>query len=391
MFFLLWLLCSAWFWGCFNDSSFENNSVPVDAACIEADGASTPHGRLVVATEQYGSGGGITVIDLDTRQTQINVALTHDDVTVRYYDGRIWVLNRQGADNIMILDGTDYHLLRQFSLQAAPGEPCNAQDITFLDTCRMYVSCYEQPFLLVVDPTAPIGRQVVSTIDLSTLADDDGLPELFQMYRLDDMLYVSVQRMDRANGWVPVAPSYLAAVDLDTEILDHTIPLATLNPVGPLVRRSTTRELVTATAGDWSGQHAGLELIDTETQTATALFDTAQLGAIPSFFTLNAAGCGHVLVTRAATWETGIVSFCLDPPTVDPCIPLGDFTMTDLVLSDRGHLYVADRSIDPFGVRIYAADTCLPVVQNPIATGFAPGFADPLLLIPATDALTPAP
>lgn len=109
------------------------NSTYSDGICGPGIAEISSHGRVAVATEQYGSGGGLTIIDLDSGSTAINVALIHDDVTLRWYDDRIWVLNRYGADNIMFLDGNDYHLLKQFSVKIDQNTPCNPHDIAFLD------------------------------------------------------------------------------------------------------------------------------------------------------------------------------------------------------------------------------------------------------------------
>ncbi|MDY0001183.1 MAG: hypothetical protein RBU30_07815, partial [Polyangia bacterium] len=99
--------------GCPGGPSSASDARGWDAQCGPGDSTELPEGRLVVATEQYGSGGGITVIDLETIAPDINVALTSDDVTVRWWDGRLWVLNRYGGDNLTLLDGQDFRLIRQ--------------------------------------------------------------------------------------------------------------------------------------------------------------------------------------------------------------------------------------------------------------------------------------
>lgn len=350
--------------------------------CRAVDGSSWPHGRLVVATEQYGSGGGITVIDLETLQPRVNVALTHDDVTVRWYGGHIWVINRYGADNIMILDGDDYHLVRQLSIRPAADAQCNAQDIVFLSTCRLIVSCYEHPKLLIVDPSAPTGDHIVGTIDMSHLADEDGIPELSRMARIEDELYVAVQRMDRKGNWMPVFPSYIGVVDIDSERPVQPIELETQNPSGPLVRWGDSRKLVTSTAGAWDGRGGGIEVIDTESGVSSLAVRTEDLGGMVSTFTLDATGCGHAVVSLPDTWHTGVKSFCLEGSTVEACLPTLSRTITDIAPSDDGRLFVTDTSNDPPGVWVYDATTCERSSDDCISTGFAPGFTSPLVLIP---------
>lgn len=343
-----------------------------------------PHGRLVVATEQHGSGGGITVIDLDTLEPSINVALTHDDVTVRWFDGRIWVLNRFGADNIMILDGQDYHLIKQFSVRPGTNQACNPHDLVFFDRCRVYMSCLEQAQIFVVDPTAPLGEELVSAIDLSSLADEDGLPELSHMTVMDGLVYVAVERLVRSSGWVAATPSYVAVLDPATDTLVDTIELAEPNPIGPLVAIPGTADLLVAAGGDWSGGAAGLLRIDTVARTSSVALSTADLGGLVSSFTLGDDGCGHAVTMAPVTFETGVVRFCLDG-TVEPCLPTGDQIFTAVAQVDDGRLLVTDITDTTPGVRVYDPQGCVELVSEPIPTGFKPGFTDPLLLIPPVE------
>jgi hypothetical protein len=339
------------------------------------------HGRLVVATEQYGSGGGISVIDLDTLEPSINVALAHDDVTVRWFDGRIWVLNRFGADNIMILDGSNYQLIKQFSVRPGPNQLCNPHDLVFLDRCRVYLSCFEQASVYVLDPTAPLGDEIVGSIDLSSLADDDGLPESSHMALVDGLVYVAVERLDRSTGWTVAPPSYVAVLDPTTDTLVDTIDLAEPNPVGPLVPVPGTADLIVAAGGDWSGGAAGILRIDTAARTSALAVSAAELGGLVASFTLGDDGCGHAVIMAPGSFETGVVGFCLDG-TVEACLPVGDQQYTAVVQVDDGRLAITTTAYTTPGVRFFDPDGCTELTTAPIPTGFTPGFTDPLLLIP---------
>ena len=61
----------------------------------------------------------------------------------------------------------------------------------------------------------------------------------------------------------------------------------------------------------------------------------------------------------------------------------GQYKITDVVESDDGRLFVTDTTYATPGVRVFDADTCAELTDAPIPTGFAPGFTNPLLLIPA--------
>jgi hypothetical protein len=374
---------------CSDDAAGADGGAPWDAgACGPGDATATPHGRVLVATEQYGSGGGITAIDLGTLEPSLNVALTSDDVTLRWFDHRTWVINRYGQDNLMMLDGGDHHLLRQVSVRPGPNLPCNPHDLLFLSTCRAYLSCYEQPSLYVIDPSAPVGEVITGAIDLAELADADGVPELSHLARVGDRVYVAVERLDRADAWRPVPPSYLAVIDPASDTLEDTIELQATNPVGPLTRLPGTADLLATASGDWDGSRAGLERIDTETATAWTALDAEALGGVPTAITVDETGCGFAVITTPGSYDTGVVRFCLDPARagdgqVEPCLALGTFTVSDVALVDDGRLLVTDRSHDQPGLRVFDAQRCEEQTTAPIPTGFAPGFTNPLLLIPA--------
>lgn len=355
-----------------------------DGSCLTEDSSGLPEGRLVVATEQYGSGGGITIIDLETLTPEINVALTSDDVTPRWFAGRLWVLNRYGGDNVTILTGQGYGLVRQISLRPQADLPCNPHDLAFVSTCRVYLSCYDQASLYRLDPTAPLGEVFQGAVDLSSLADGDGLPELSHLALVGDRLFVAVERLDRQTTWGPVAPSYVAVVDPEAGTLEGTIPLEGQNPVGPLRLRPGTDTLWVTVSGAWDGVAAGLEVIDTATRSASTVLTAEALGGIPTAFTVDAAGCGFAVVSEPGTFETGVVRFCASG-AVSPCLPLGEREVSDVALSEGGRLFVTDRDPTAPGIRVYDPETCDETTTEAIPTGFAPGFTNPLLLIPRAE------
>ncbi|MEK7330969.1 MAG: hypothetical protein AAB113_09215, partial [Candidatus Eisenbacteria bacterium] len=59
--------------------------------------------QAFVLTSDF-STGGLSVIDLDTRQVAVNVAKVHSDATLRVHGGLIYVVNRFGQDNIQVID-----------------------------------------------------------------------------------------------------------------------------------------------------------------------------------------------------------------------------------------------------------------------------------------------
>src|SRR5262245_49334609 len=62
------------------------------------------------------STGSFSSVDAATQAKSCDVASVHSDARVRWYAGRVYVVNRFGADNIEVLDGSTFGLVRQFSV-----------------------------------------------------------------------------------------------------------------------------------------------------------------------------------------------------------------------------------------------------------------------------------
>src|SRR6185295_10088614 len=114
-----------------------------------------------------------------------------------------YVINRFGADNIQVLDGTTYALVKQFSV----GNGGNPYDIAFATSTKAYVTRYESTDLWIVDPTS--GAHT-GTVSLAGLADADGIPEMDRLEMVGPLLFVSLQRVDRNAGFQPTDTSLVA-------------------------------------------------------------------------------------------------------------------------------------------------------------------------------------
>ena len=105
-----------------------------------------------------------------------------------------------------------FSTLRQFSV----GNGSNPQDIAFISDSKAYVTRYDSNELWIVNPTTGVHT---GTVDLSSLADSDGLCEMDKMIIVNNLLFVSLQRLDRNYYWLPSGTSYIAVVDCVADTL----------------------------------------------------------------------------------------------------------------------------------------------------------------------------
>jgi hypothetical protein len=105
--------------------------------------------------------------------------------------------------------------------EVSVGEGANPQDAA---TCggRLFVSLYERASLAILSPDS---GESLGSVDLSSVADDDGLPEVSGLFVQDDVLYAVVQRLDRTNGWTADPGGQLVQLDCASGAVTHTWPL----------------------------------------------------------------------------------------------------------------------------------------------------------------------
>ena len=232
--------------------------------------SSSAQSDLFVITTDF-STGSTAFLAANAAEAEVNLLGIHSDAVGHYHDGRVYIVNRLGQDNILVLDAMDLRTpLTQFSV----GNGANPHDIEIVAPDKAYVTRYDTASLLIVNPQdgAELGQ-----IDLSAFADADGLPEVSQIVRVGDRLYLSCQRLDRNGGWGPADVSYLIVVDLATDSLVDVDPdaegvqgiaLSAANPNSMAVVGEQIAVGVVVNFGDRSG---GVEIVDTTTNRSLGL------------------------------------------------------------------------------------------------------------------------
>ncbi|MBI2506185.1 MAG: T9SS type A sorting domain-containing protein, partial [Candidatus Latescibacteria bacterium] len=294
---------------------------------------------------------------------------------VRYHHGRLYVINRLGQDNVLVLDPDN---LRTPLLQFSTGNGTNPQDIEIVALNKAYISRYDSAELLVVDPQTGTER---GTVDLSAFADADGLPEMSAMAQVGTRVYVACQRLDRNGGFAPVGDSYLAVIDSGTDALVDMdrgadgvqgIRLAAANPYSVVAvgRRIIVSEL--AGFGDLEG---GIEVIDEETGISRGLVITeAQLGGDVTTLDMVDQEKGYAIVSDA-NFANFVKPVDLKLFIVGAALEGHSHGFTPDLAIDGNRLIVADRGAfdnpGAAGLLIYDAATGV-LSAGPISTGLPP-------------------
>jgi DNA-binding beta-propeller fold protein YncE len=305
-----------------------------------------------------------------------NLERIHSDAVARAHGGLVYVVNRLGGDNVQAVDPAAGFATRW---QCSVGNGSNPHDIVFAAPDKAYVTRYERPELLIVDPT--VGPDCAGfergTVDLPALADADGLPEMDQALIVDGRLFVTVQRLERRNFFRPSDRSLLAVIDVATDQLVDSVTLTGTNPfsesAGLAVDARTGKIAITEVGEFGRIGDGGIELVDPRTLRAEGfLVGESDLGGnVTDFVLLDAHHAYAILLDPSAV--SSVVRF--DPTTrqVTASLVTAQEFLVDLEVGPDGdRLYLTDRTLRRPGIRIFAVADDRELTASPIDTGLPP-------------------
>ena len=331
--------------------------------------------RAVILTTDFTT-GSLSVFDTQTQSADNDLLLIHGDAVVQTHGENVYVLNRLGQDNIIVLSKDD---LANPIVQYSTGDGSNPQDIAFASDTKGYVTLYERPYLLVLNPAT---GDSLGIIDLSAFADDDGIPEMAKMAVFGNHLFVAAQRLDRNGAFLPPTEfSVVIVIDMKTDTIVDVDPatdgiqgirLQGTNPSGGVQRGG---KWILATVGAFSLLDGGLEVVNLSTMKSEGLRLTEEeLGGDVGAVSMLSDTEGYLVITDE-NFSNSVKRFNLNTGTVSA--PLSDHSggFTPAIAVTSGSLYVLDRGSfsDPAsaGLKIYSTTTGL-LTSGPISTGLPP-------------------
>lgn len=347
--------------------------------------------EFLVLTTDFSTLGEAVVMERFSPWTATVATTVSSDPVGRYHDGLYYVVNRGGASNLQILDPDQgYQTIRQFSLGAGR----NPQDIAFRSDGMAFVSCYDAALLLKVDTGS---GTILDTFSTAAFADADGLPENGWMQAVDDLLYVTCQRLDSYNYYVPTGLSLLAIFDMALEIwvdVDPGTPeldgivLTGESPYTQMELTSDRLHLRVGCNGSYFVLDGGVEIVDLAARVSLGYEVTeATLGGDLLDFETVDDTLAYVAVSDLS-FHTSVRSY--NPTTGGDVVVVAaaaEYAYVDVAYDGGNQLYVCDRSLAAPGLRVFDAGTGQELTAQPVNTGLPPF----LVVLPLDEALTSAP
>jgi hypothetical protein len=290
-----------------------------------------------------------------TQDVVAGVAST--DPVLRESGGKLYIVNRFGADNVTIVDLATKTLVEQVST----GAGSNPQDVAVKGDL-LYVPALGSKGVLVVDLTdtgAPPAE-----IDLSSF-DGDGKPDASSAMLVGDDLYVTLGLLDDTftsqGGKVVVIDTTDDSVRADFDLVENN-PIAFLQRFGD--------DLITATT-----DYAGTGCIERITTGATpaagpCLATEAALGGYVS--DLAVAGADVVAAVSTSFTEAKLVVIAPDG-SVSPSITPSSQQPTDVAWCPNDRIVIGDAAGG--GLRVYD-NAGTELTAQPLDIGQPPGFTN---------------
>jgi len=344
--------------------------------------------NVAVVLTTDASTGSYSVVDLASRSVFKDIKLggVHSDAIARFFvnqsafpSGRVYVVNRLGADSIQILD-PQLGFITPTNGMLSVGNGTNPWDIVFVNTNKAYVSRLGSPKLLIIDPTT---LRSTGEIDLNPLVkptDSDGSPEPASMLIRNGLVYVALQHIDVKQPQLPaVARGEVVVIDSTTDRIVSVITLNGKNPISEFQFSPTLNRILISSVGDLAVIDGGIEAINPDTNTVDSQFavSEASMGGDITAFVIVSRTKGFAIVSDA-TFANSLITF--DPSSgqrLNRLVGPLNVVMAHLAINSRNEVYMAviDTTIATSGLRIFDADTDNEITSTPLNVGqFPPVF-----------------
>lgn len=280
------------------------------------------------------------------------------DVVVRASAGSVYALNRT-AGNLQVLDpGLG---LATNALQFSTGLASNPHDVVVVGG-RAYVTRYGKGSLLVIDPA---DGSELDTIDLTPLADGDGIPEMDRIIEWHGKLLVTLQRLDEDAWFTPTDRSTVAVIDPTTNQVTAFFDLEGVNPIS---RFATDGDhLFVATVGSWGVADGGIERLNDELTGAATVVTGADFDGDLGELAIVSSTKGYVVVSALDFSGNRVVAFNPSTGLIGATVYQTTAYLPEITASPDGTLLaIADQSPAAPGVVLIDTATDQPVTTAPI-------------------------
>ncbi len=222
---------------------------------------------IVVTTSDY-SNGNMALIAVDDFSSRDDLLSIFSDNAVFCHDGSIFVLERDGADNIIRIDGADVSA-DNVTYQEEIGTSVNLQQIVVVSESKAYVTQYGDSRIAIIDPSDGTVTGSISLQQDPFIYDGEDVPYMSSAIIAGDNVYIALQRLTTVQSdWGPYpdigdSTGMIVVIDTDSDKIVKKIKLEKGNPSSI---DTCGGDLYVSSTGSWSDPtDGGIEKINCST------------------------------------------------------------------------------------------------------------------------------
>ena len=222
---------------------------------------------VIVTTSDY-SNGNVSVISTDDFSSEVDLLSIFSDNAVTCHDGSIYFLERDGADNIIRIDGASVSA-DDVVYQEGIGTSVNIQQIAIISDSKAYVTQYGDSKIAIIDPSEGTVTGSISLDRDPFIHDGEEVPYMSPAVIVNGKAYIALQRLAIVQkAWGP-SPDFadstgmIVVIDIESDEILKEIKLEKGNPAAI---DTCNGNLYISSTGSWDDQtDGGIENIDCST------------------------------------------------------------------------------------------------------------------------------
>ncbi len=196
----------------------------------------TSPSTLGVVTTDFGGGGRFRLFETNSLTALPGSTPIHSDAIARFFEGKVYIVNRLGRDSIQRLNPNLNYLTEQ---EFTVGQNSNPQDIFVVSPNKSYISFFNGSQLGIYDHSVGVRLGSISLASFLESTSTSGIPdtsvEASTMIGYNGNVYLALQRLDRndRSGLLPANnDSILIEIDSNTDRITNAFTLPFKNPFG---------------------------------------------------------------------------------------------------------------------------------------------------------------
>ena len=331
-----------------------------------------PSNQVALVASSDFQTGFLSAFSLKNHESFINILPTHSDVLIRHQRSLSLIINRLGRDNITILDPrSDYRVIAEFST----GMRSNPHDVFLINDELAAVALFAKDYLSIFNITS---GEEVRQINLNSLADEDGIPEIHSVFANDSFLYASLQRLDRNDRfWLSSDRAYLVKISLQDFRLKESFRLPIGNPISRLRYLKESNSILITAAAHYASNYR-LDGAVIEFDLTTESFKTPLLKEITIGYEIIDAVLADdelgFIIGQNRDFESCFAAFSIPGRNViKQILPFErNSYYLGLEIDSRKRVYLGDRHFKRAGVRVFDSSSLQEITSKPIDTGLPP-------------------